>query len=298
MLKSQLHELNRGTDGRMYGKTHGQNAVLMQTSDLFRNYYVRLKELDVRKNNKIKFSGAIGNSYSVVMLSGDFRMKTNFYKDFLRMEFGYEELGLTSQIDYYANITACLTKMVEAQHIINDLCQNMWSYISIGYFKQKVKKGEVGSSTMPHKVNPIKFENAEGMGKIFVNFAKTFTETLPYSRYQRDLSDSAVMRNLMACLSYHVLSIASLQDALDGVEPNREVMQREIDADLSHITEYVQLFLKLKGVHDGYEIVRDATRNAKVMNKAGVRRLLGRCAHSLNKEDYALLKRTLDSVTG
>lgn len=292
-LEDKLCFLANDSSGLMYGKTHGQNAVLMHIGDFYHNYVLRLKKLEFTKTNKIKFSGAIGNSYSLNRLPNVMnRIDGSPYERFLGT-IGYKEAKLTSQVDYYSNITDVLGEMVKAQHIINDLCQNMWHYISIGYFKQKVKAGEVGSSTMPHKVNPILFENAEGMGKIFVNMAKAFTETLPYSRYQRDLSDSTVMRNLMACIAYHLLSIDTLRNALEGIEPDNGEMNKEIDNDYSHITEYIQLYLKLKGVHDGYEIVRDITRTSKSLGKVAINRLLRRCKHSLSIADYKFLEDTV-----
>lgn len=187
----------------------------------------------------------------------------------MAQEFIEQSLGLTfnpytTQIephDYQAEIYDALRRV---NVILIDLCRDMWGYISLNYFKQKVKAGEVGSSTMPHKVNPIDFENAEGNFGLANALLGHLAEKLPISRWQRDLTDSTVQRNIGVSVGYMLLALSSLTKGLGKLELNHNVIASDLDNNWELLAEPIQTVMRKYNVENAYEKLKDLTRGKKV----------------------------------
>ena len=158
--------------------------------------------------------------------------------------------------------------VARANTILIDACRDIWGYISLGYFKQKLKAGEIGSSTMPHKVNPIDFENAEGNLGLANALLRHLAEKLPISRWQRDLTDSTVLRNMGVALGYAVLACQSLLAGLNKLELNAPALEADLDAAWEVLAEPIQTVMRRFGVPGAYEKLKAATRGQHVTREA------------------------------
>ena len=206
-----------------------------------------------------------------------------------------ESLGLTpneytTQIEPHDWIAEYCDALARANTILVDLCRDVWGYVSLGYFAQKAVAGEVGSSTMPHKVNPIAFENAEGNAGLANAMLRHFSEKLPVSRWQRDLTDSTVMRNLGVAFAHSTLAWRSTLAGLLRVEPDAARIAADLDAHWEVLAEAIQTALRAHGVAGGYEKLKDFTRGRGV----GVAELRAFVA-TLDLPDDA--KRRLEALT-
>ena len=170
----------------------------------------------------------------------------------------------STQIEPHDWIAEYCDACAAANTILIDLCRDLWGYVSLGYLRQSAVAGEVGSSTMPHKVNPIDFENAEGNLGMANAMLRFFADKLPISRWQRDLSDSTVLRNLGVALAHTLIGWKSLQRGLTKISPDRERMAQELDGAYEVLAEAIQSVLRAHGVPHGYELLRDLTRGARV----------------------------------
>jgi adenylosuccinate lyase len=215
-----------------------------------------------------KINGAVGN-YNAHLVA-----YPNVAWDQLAQEFIETKLGLsfnpfTTQIephDYQAEIYDNLRRI---NTILIDLSRDVWAYIGINYFKQKVKAGEVGSSTMPHKVNPIDFENAEGNLGLANALLTHLAEKLPISRWQRDLTDSTVQRNIGVAIGYMLLGLSSLSKGLGKLEINPSVIAADLDNNWELLAEPIQTVMRKCGMENAYEKLKDLTRGKKV-DAAGI----------------------------
>jgi adenylosuccinate lyase len=177
---------------------------------------------------------------------------------------GLEWAPYSTQIENHDSMCLYFAHVKHLNTVLIGLSRDFWHYISLGYFKQKTVKGEIGSSTMPHKVNPIDFENAEGnLGLANAMFGH-FSEKLPISRFQRDLSDSTVLRNAGMALGYSLLASASLRKGLGRIEANTAYMAEELDSHWELLAEPVQMLLRRHNVADPYEKMKELTRGSKV----------------------------------
>ncbi|MEO7242433.1 MAG: lyase family protein, partial [Variovorax sp.] len=167
--------------------------------------------------------------------------------------------------DYMAELFDALAR---CNTILVDLARDIWGYVSLGYFKQRLKEGEVGSSTMPHKVNPIDFENAEGNLGLANALLRHLSEKLPISRWQRDLSDSTVLRNVGVAFGYSLLAYRSLATGLAKLEVNHEALARDLDAAWEVLAEPIQTVMRRHGVAGAYEQLKEATRGKAVSAQA------------------------------
>jgi len=158
--------------------------------------------------------------------------------------------------------------VARANTILIDLARDIWGYVSLGYFKQKLKAGEIGSSTMPHKVNPIDFENAEGNLGLANALLRHLSEKLPVSRWQRDLTDSTVLRNIGVALGYSVLAYTSLQAGLGKLELNEQALAEDLDAAWEVLAEPIQTVMRRYGVQGAYEKLKEVTRGQRVTPEA------------------------------
>ena len=271
-LIARLTELaTQLADTPMLSRTHGQTASPTTMGKELANVVYRLQRQQTQlKNNEIlgKINGAVGNFNAHLSAYPDFDWE-NFAKAFV------EKLGLTYnpmtiQIephDYMAELYDCLSRI---NTILIDLNRDIWGYISVGYFKQKVKAGEIGSSTMPHKVNPIDFENSEGNLGLANAVLRHMAEKLPVSRWQRDLTDSTVLRNMGVAFGYTLLGYDSCLRGLNKLEINPEKLVQDLDASWEVLAEPIQTVMRRYGIENPYEQLKELTRGKGGINKASL----------------------------
>ena len=178
---------------------------------------------------------------------------------------GLERQQTTTQIEHYDNLAAALQGMERINTILTDLCRDIWTYISMDYFKQKIKSGEIGSSAMPHKVNPIDFENAEGNLGIANALFSHLAAKLPVSRLQRDLTDSTVLRNIGVPMAHSLIACKSLLKGLEKLVLNRDKIESDLENNWSVVAEAIQTILRREGYPKPYEALLELTRtNEKI----------------------------------
>ncbi|MCM1320346.1 MAG: adenylosuccinate lyase [Muribaculaceae bacterium] len=255
----------------MLARTHGQPATPTRLGKEVEVYVYRLqKQIELLKNVPIsgKFGGATGNMNAHHVAYPEINWP-EFAAKFLNDKLGIVREKYTTQISNYDNLAALFDALRRINTIIIDLDRDFWQYISMEYFKQKIKAGEVGSSAMPHKVNPIDYENSEGNLGIANAIYAHLASKLPVSRLQRDLTDSTVLRNIGVPMAHSLIAIASTLKGLGKLLINREA----IDADLSHrwnvLAEAIQTILRREGYPKPYETLKALTRtNAEVTEQS------------------------------
>jgi adenylosuccinate lyase len=271
-ILDRLKELSEQyKDIPMMSHTHGQPASPTTVGKEFKNVGARLfRQFEQLKKTEIlgKINGA----------SGNFNAHTVTYPDVNWADASrkfVESLGLTwqrytTQIEPHDYDAEVFDNFRRINTILLDLDRDMWMYISYGYFKQKVVKGEVGSSTMPHKVNPIDFENSEGnLGMANAIFSH-MSEKLPVSRMQRDLSDSTVLRNLGTGLGYTLIAYKSTLKGLSKIEANADLMMADLEENWALLAEPIQMMMRRYGVTDAYEQLKELTRGEGGINKESI----------------------------
>jgi len=257
-LTAMAHEL---ADAAMLAHTHGQPASPTTLGKEMANVVARLKRARQRiAGVKLlgKINGAVGN-YNAHMVAYPEIDWEKFARSFVE-NLGLEFNPYTIQIEPHDAIAELFDAYARANTIMLDLDRDIWGYISLGYFTQKTKAGEVGSSTMPHKVNPIDFENSEGNFGIANALLRHMSEKLPVSRWQRDLTDSTVLRNMGTALGYTLLAYDSLLKGLGKLEANYTMLSSDLDANWDVLAEPVQTVLRRYGVSGAYELLKDLTR--------------------------------------
>lgn len=256
----------------MLAKTHGQPASPTRLGKEIAVFAYRLREqlaaLDAVKVSG-KFGGATGNfnAHRVAFPSIDWR---EFGAKFLRDSLGIEREALTTQISNYDNMAAIFDALRRINTIILDLDRDMWMYISMNYFKQKIKAGEVGSSAMPHKVNPIDFENSEGNLGISNAILAHLAAKLPVSRLQRDLTDSTVLRNVGVPMAHSLIAIASTMKGLNKLLLNRAAIDADLVDAWNVVAEGIQTILRREGYPKPYETLKELTRVNSVVTAEGI----------------------------
>lgn len=251
----------------MLAKTHGQPASPTRLGKEIRVFAYRLeKQIELLKQVPVsgKFGGATGNfnAHRVAFPDRDWRA---FAKKFLNESLGIEREEWTTQISNYDNLAALFDAMARINTIMIDLDRDMWQYISMEYFKQKIKAGEVGSSAMPHKVNPIDFENSEGNLGLANAILKHLAGKLPVSRLQRDLTDSTVLRNVGVPLAHMMVALHSTLKGLHKLLLNEAAISRDLDNMWNVVAEAIQTILRREGYEKPYETLKALTRtNSKV----------------------------------
>lgn len=251
----------------MLAKTHGQPASPTRLGKEIRVFAYRLeKQIELLKQVPVsgKFGGATGNfnAHRVAFPDRDWRV---FAKKFLNESLGIEREEWTTQISNYDNLAALFDAMARINTIMIDLDRDMWQYISMEYFKQKIKAGEVGSSAMPHKVNPIDFENSEGNLGLANAILNHLAGKLPVSRLQRDLTDSTVLRNVGVPLAHMMVALHSTLKGLHKLLLNEAAISRDLDNMWNVVAEAIQTILRREGYEKPYETLKALTRtNSKV----------------------------------
>lgn len=254
-------------DVPLLARTHGQPASPTRLGKEIKVFVYRLEnQIELLKSIPIsgKFGGATGNfnAHSVAFPNVDWK---TFAADFLNNKLGIKREEFTTQISNYDNLAALFDALRRINTIIIDLDRDIWQYISMDYFKQRIKAGEVGSSAMPHKVNPIDFENSEGnLG--LANAILTFLASkLPISRLQRDLTDSTVLRNVGVPVAHMLIALASTQKGLGKLILNQPAIEKDLDSMWSVVAEGIQTILRREGYPNPYETLKQLTRiNTKV----------------------------------
>jgi adenylosuccinate lyase len=251
----------------MLARTHGQPASPTRLGKEFRVFAERLQtQLGQLRQLPVsaKFGGATGNfnAHHVAYPQIDW---TEFGNAFVNHVLGLDRQQTTTQIEHYDNLAASFDNLSRINTILIDFCRDVWTYISMEYFKQKIKAGEVGSSAMPHKVNPIDFENAEGNFGIANAIFGHLSSKLPISRLQRDLTDSTVLRNIGVPLAHSFIALKSLQKGLDKLLLNPEKIESDLENNWMVVAEAIQTILRREGYPNPYEALRDLTRtNQKI----------------------------------
>jgi len=250
-------------------RTHGQPATPTRIGKEINVFIERIEnQLKLFKtiSYSAKFGGAVGNfnAHHVAYPEIDWPI---FANNFIK-SFGLERLEKTTQIENYDNFSAMCDNLSRINNILINLCRDIWIYIMLGYFKQKIKEGEVGSSTMPHKVNPIDFESAEGNAGVANAMFLHFKSKLPISRLQRDLTDSTVIRNIGIPIAHTIIVLKCLVKGLNKLELNREVIDKDLDDNWVIVAEAIQTILRKEGYPNPYETLKELTRVAKVGKEA------------------------------
>ncbi len=249
----------------LLSRTHGQAASPTTIGKEIKVFQTRI-EREIKKLNSIaplaKFSGAVGN-YNALDIAETRINWITFTNKFIKM-FKVNQNPITTQIEPHDWIAELLQSITRINNICIDTSQDMWIYISNEIFKLKLSNNEVGSSTMPHKVNPIDFENAEGNFGLSNSLNEYFINKLPRSRLQRDLSDSTVLRNIGMSFGYTKIGITSLLNGLQKISPNKEFIFSELDNNWEVLTEAVQTIMRYEGIDDGYELLKNLSRGKKL----------------------------------
>ena len=270
-LNSELRMLaKKWKDVPMLARTHGQPASPTRLGKELMVFVERIEtafEQLIHIPFSAKFGGATGNfnAHHIAFPKTDWiRFANEFVEDIL----GLQRSRFTTQIEHYDNLAAYFDNMKRINNILVDFCRDLWTYISLDYFKQQVKKGEVGSSAMPHKVNPIDFENAEGNLGIANALFEHLAAKLPVSRLQRDLTDSTVLRNIGVPFAHTILSIRSIEKGLDKLLLNDEKIFDDLDNNWAVIAEAIQTVLRREQYPEPYEALKDLTRGKKKIDRS------------------------------
>ena len=256
----------------MLAKTHGQPASSTRLGKEVRVFTYRLEQqIEQLRNTPIsgKFGGATGNfnAHRTAYPSIDW---PQFAASFLRNNLGIERETYTTQISNYDNLAALFDAMRRINTIIIDLDRDFWQYISMEYFKQKIKAGEVGSSAMPHKVNPIDFENSEGNLGIANAIYEHLSTKLPISRLQRDLTDSTVLRNVGVPMAHSLIAFSSTLKGLGKLLLNRAAIDRDLNGMWNVVAEGIQTILRREGYPQPYETLKALTRTNTEINEQSI----------------------------
>ena len=256
----------------MLARTHGQAASPTRMGKEIQVFVERIeKQLFLLETIPFsaKFGGATGNfnAHHVAFPEIDW---VSFSNNFTADALGLERQQTTTQIEHYDNLAALMDNISRINTILIDFSRDIWTYVSMDYFKQKIKKGEIGSSAMPHKVNPIDFENAEGnlgMGNAIFSF---LSSKLPISRLQRDLTDSTVLRNIGVPFAHTLIAFASLNKGINKLIINEENIAADLEKNWAVVAEAIQTILRREGYPNPYEALKELTRTNSVINAESI----------------------------
>ena len=256
----------------MLARTHGQPASPTRLGKEFEVFVVRLKEQFNLLNDipsAAKFGGATGNfnAHKVAYPTIDWKA---FGTAFVQEQLGLQHSFPTTQIEHYDHMAALFDTIKRINTIILDLNRDLWTYISMDYFKQKIKKGEVGSSAMPHKVNPIDFENSEGNLGIANAIFEHLSAKLPISRMQRDLTDSTVLRNVGVPFGHTLIGYSATLKGLNKLLLNKDKLETDLENNWAVVAEAIQTILRREGYPNPYEALKSLTRTNEKINQNSI----------------------------
>lgn len=263
-------------DVSLLARTHGQPA---SPTRLGKEFAVFINRLEEQRNNLLaipnaaKFGGATGNfnAHLVAYPKQDWK---SFGTDFVENRLGLHHSFPTTQIEHYDYFAALCDAMKRINTILIDLDRDIWTYISMDYFKQKIKEGEVGSSAMPHKVNPIDFENSEGNLGIANALFGYLAEKLPISRLQRDLTDSTILRNIGTPFGHSLIGFQSTLKGLEKLLLNEDKIKADLENNWAVVAEAIQTILRREGYPNPYEALKELTRTNEVINQEAIHRFV------------------------
>ena len=280
-------------DVPMLARTHGQAASPTRLGKELMVFVERI-ENQIKLFSHIpysaKFGGATGNfnAHAIAFPKKDWK---KFADEFVQDKLGLDRQQNTTQIEHYDVLAAHFDAIKRINNILIDLCRDIWQYISNDFFGQKTKKGEIGSSAMPHKVNPIDFENAEGNLGIANAILEHLSAKLPISRLQRDLTDSTVLRNIGVPMAHTILSISSLEKGLDKLILNEKKIKAELEDNWAVVAEAIQTILRRENYPKPYEALKELTRGKGKMDKKTIHAFVGKLKVS------AVVKKELKAIT-
>ncbi len=260
----------------MLARTHGQPASPTRLGKEIYVFIERLEDqLDLLKTIPFsgKFGGATGNMNAHVIAYPEIDWE-DFANQLLNDKLSLHRQKTTTQIEHYDYLAAYLHNMARVNTILTDLSRDIWSYISMDYFKQKIKEGEVGSSAMPHKINPIDFENAEGNLGIANALLYHMAEKLPVSRLQRDLSDSTVTRNIGVPLAHMLIALKSLLKGFDKLILNENKLAKDLENNWAVVAEAIQTILRRENYPNPYEALKQLTRTNEAITRESIHRFI------------------------
>ena len=295
IINVQLHLKKIATQWKavpMLARTHGQAASPTILGKEIMVFVERLQnQIEMFSHIAFtgKFGGATGNFNAHHIAYPKYNWK-KFADNFLSKKLELQRQQYTTQIEHYDTLAAHFDAIKRINTILVDLCRDMWSYISVDYFKQQTKKGEIGSSAMPHKVNPIDFENAEGNFGIANAILEHLSAKLPISRLQRDLTDSTVLRNIGVPMAHIAISIKSLEKGLGKLILNEPKLKADLESNWAVVAEAIQTILRRENYPAPYEALKELTRG-KEINKASVHNFIQTLKIS------ATLKKELKAIT-
>ncbi|HUP80777.1 MAG TPA: adenylosuccinate lyase [Pirellula sp.] len=279
-------------DVPMLARTHGQPASPTRLGKEIRVFHERIQQ-QLRLLDQVpfsaKFGGATGNfnAHHVAYPEHDWNAFGNQFVASL----GLQRSSPTTQIEHYDNLAAYFDGLKRINTILIDLCRDFWTYISMNYFRQQIKTGEVGSSAMPHKVNPIDFENAEGNLGIANALFEHLSAKLPISRLQRDLTDSTVLRNIGVPVAHTLIACKSILKGLGNVLLNVKAIEADLEANWAVVAEAIQTILRREGYPEPYEALKGLTRTNETING----NTIGRFIETLDVPDA--IKEELAKIT-
>ena len=269
----RLKELaDQWKDIPMLSRTHGQAASPTRLGKEFMVFVERI-EAQLMLLNQIpfsaKFGGATGNfnAHHVAFPEIDWK---DFANKFISVKLGLNRQQFTTQIEHYDNLCAFFDTQKRINNILIDLNRDIWTYISLDYFNQEIKKGEIGSSAMPHKVNPIDFENSEGNLGLANALFTHLSSKLPISRLQRDLTDSTVLRNAGVPFGHTVIALKSLLKGLNKLTVNLKIIEKDLDNNWAVVAEAIQTILRRENYPNPYEKLKELTRTNEKINKTAI----------------------------
>jgi len=256
----------------LLARTHGQPASPTRLGKEFMVFVERLHnqvELFSSIPYAAKFGGATGNfnAHHVAFPKKNWIVLGN---TFVEEVLGLQRMQFTTQVEHYDSLAAHFDAIKRINNILIDLCRDIWTYISMDYFKQKTKKGEVGSSAMPHKVNPIDFENAEGNFGMANALLEHLSAKLPISRLQRDLTDSTVLRNIGVPIAHIAIALKSLEKGLDKLVLNEAKIKADLENNWAVVAEAIQTILRRENYPNPYEALKDLTRGNHTIDKKAI----------------------------
>jgi adenylosuccinate lyase len=273
-LTNKLQELvNEWADQPLLAHTHGQPASPTRLGKEIKVFFERIN-IQINQLTKLPISGKFGGA------TGNFNAHFSAYPEidwvkfanqFLENDLKIYRQQTTTQIEHYDQLAALFQNLCRINTILIDFCRDIWTYISMEYFKQKTIAGEVGSSAMPHKVNPIDFENAEGNLGIANAIFHHLAEKLPISRLQRDLTDSTVLRNVGVPFAHSLIALKSIQKGLNKLVLNKIAIEHDLDNNWAVIAEGIQNILRREGYPKPYEALKDLTRGKTGINEADLK---------------------------
>lgn len=287
-------------DVPMLARTHGQPASPTRLGKELMVFVERIEnavEQALHIPVSAKFGGATGN-FNAHHAAFPKRDWVRFANEFVEEILGLQRLQFTTQIEHYDNLAAGFDSLKRINNILVDFCRDVWTYVSMDYFKQKTTKGEVGSSAMPHKVNPIDFENAEGNLGIANALLEHLSAKLPVSRLQRDLTDSTVLRNIGVPFAHIVIAFRSIEKGLGKLVLNNERLEQDLEDNWAVVAEAIQTVLRREAYPNPYEALKELTRGKARIDKKAMHAFVDSLdvSASVKKELKAITPQTYTGV--